>query len=54
MNIAMYTVVGVNVNRRRGKRKPRSDDSKGMFGRRQRESFDKEHDPEFWEAYRCS
>ena len=47
MNMAFRTVAGVNVDRRRGRRKPRSDDSEGMFGRRQRASLDKEQAPEF-------
>ena len=46
MNMAMRTEVGVHVNKRRGRRKPQSDDSKGVFGRRQRASLDKEQDSE--------
>ena len=42
MNMAMRTVVGVNVKRRRGRCKHRNDDSRGMFGGRQQASLDNE------------
>ena len=54
MSMAMCTVVVVNVNLQRGRRKPRGDHSKGMFGWRHRASLGKEQAPEFREAYRCS
>ena len=47
VHLAIRTAVGFNDSERRGRREPRSDDNKRMFGRRQRESLEKNRLPNF-------